>query len=269
MDDKTEVDVLAHNRQSWNEQSRGGDSPWCQPADVQTIAQARAGQWEVILTPLINVPKKWFGEIRDKRVLCLASGGGQQVPILSAAGAHVTSFDNSDEQLAKDKLVADREGLDIKLVQGDMTDLSQFQDGQFDLIFHPISNIFAQDVRTVWRECYRVLVDEGRLLSGFMNPDYYLFDHDALDAGEPAIIRHKLPYSDLDNLSENELKQHVEKQHALEFSHSLDEQIGGQIEAGFIIAGFYEDRWSDEATPLNAYMPTSMATLAIKDSGVN
>ena len=51
---------------------------------------------------------------------------------------------------------------------------------------------------------------------------------------------------------------------ALEFSHSLDEQIGGQLAAGLVVAGFYEDHWSEEATPLNSYMPTSMATLAIK-----
>jgi len=31
---------------------------------------------------------------------CLASGGGQQGPVLAAAGAHVTVFDNSPRQLA-------------------------------------------------------------------------------------------------------------------------------------------------------------------------
>ena len=50
----------------------------------------------------------------------------------------------------------------------------------------------------------------------------------------------------------------------LEFSHSLDAQIGGQLAAGFRLEGFYEDRWDNEATPLNGYMPTSMATLAVK-----
>ena len=43
-----------------------------------------------------------------------------------------------------------------------------------------------------------------------------------------------------------------------------DDEIGGQIAAGFAIEGFYEDRWDNEATPLNQYMPTSMATLAVK-----
>ena len=257
-------DIPDHNRKAWNEESRGGESRWCQPVDEQTIANARLGDWQVILTPTITVPRKWFGRVRGKRLLCLASGGGQQAPVLAAAGATVTSFDNSDEQLAQDRLVAMRESLDIELVRGDMADLSCFEDGAFDLIFHPVSNVFAQDVRSVWQESYRVLAASGRLLSGFMNPDFYLFDHDAIEAGEPLVVRNKLPYSDIDDLSPDRLNERREQRLPLEFSHSLDEQIGGQIDAGFMIAGFYEDRWSDEATSLNSYLPTSMATLAIK-----
>jgi hypothetical protein len=49
-------------------------------------------------------------------VLCLASGGGQQGPILAAAGAKVTVFDNSANQLVQDRLVADRDGLTIETV---------------------------------------------------------------------------------------------------------------------------------------------------------
>jgi SAM-dependent methyltransferase len=256
--------VLEHNRKAWNQESRGGESRWCQPVDEQTIASARAGAWQVILTPTITVPMKWFDGVRGKRILCLASGGGQQAPVLAAAGATVTSFDNSDEQLAQDQLVALREGLDIELQRGDMADLSCFEDGAFDLIFHPVSNVFAQDIRTVWRESYRVLAGAGRLLAGFMNPDFYLFDHDAIEAGEAPVVRNKLPYSDIDSLSSDRLNEKRELRLPFEFSHSLDEQIAGQLDAGFLIAGFYEDRWSDEATSLNAYLPTSMATLSIK-----
>lgn len=260
------TEVLTHNRDAWNQESLSGESPWCQPVDEQTIAAARQGTWDVILTPKLAVPRDWFGELSGKRVLCLASGGGQQVPVLAAAGGLVTSFDNSEEQLAKDKLVADREGLDITLVQGDMADLSCFEDATFDLIFHPTSNLFAQDVRVVWREAFRVLKPNGRLLSGFMNPDFYLFDHDAIAAGEPFLVRNRLPYSEVESLSADQLDRKRREREALEFSHSLDDQIGGQLAAGFLVAGFYEDRWSDAATALNAYMPSSMATLAIKSA---
>jgi hypothetical protein len=51
---------------------------------------------------------------------------------------------------------------------------------------------------------------------------------------------------------------------AAQFSHSLEEQIGGQIAAGFVIAGFYEDYWSDDATLLSRFSLVAMATLSIK-----
>ncbi len=257
-------DVVSHNRAAWNRESASGESRWCQPVSRKVIANARSGDWSVILTPTTATPASWLGDIRGKRVLCLASGGGQQAPVLAAAGAHVTSFDNSDEQLARDGFVADRDSLDIKLVQGDMADLSCFEAAEFDLIFNPVSTVFVPDVLEVWRECSRVLAESGRLLSGFMNPDFYLFDHAAIDAGGPLVAINKLPYSDVLNLTEEELAARRQQGLAFEFSHSLDAQIAGQIGAGFMIAGFYEDRWEDAATALNAYMPTSMATLAIK-----
>ena len=52
------------------------------------------------------------------------------------------------------------------------------------------------------------------------------------------------------------------EQHALEFRHSFDDQIGGQLAAGLAVAGFYEACWNVRDTPLNRYMFTS--TLAFK-----
>jgi SAM-dependent methyltransferase len=255
------TDVYEHNRQAWNRQSRSG-SRWCEPVDGATIAAARAGVWSVILTPNRPVPASWFGALSGARVLCLASGGGQQAPVLAAAGAVVVSLDAAEEQLARDALVAERERLPLTTVRGDMADLGCFDDGAFDLIFHPVSNVFVPDVLTVWRECHRVLRPAGRLLSGFMNPDYFLFDHAAIEAGAPLEVVFPLPYADVADADRR--AQLIARGEALEFSHSLDTQIGGQIAAGFVIAGFYEDRWDQRATPLDRYMPTSMATLAIR-----
>ncbi len=52
--------------------------------------------------------------------------------MLAALGAEVTVFDNSLKQLEKDEFVAKRDGLNIKTVQGDMKDLSVFDDEYFD-----------------------------------------------------------------------------------------------------------------------------------------
>ena len=67
----------------------------------------------------------------------------------------VTIFDNSPAQLEQDRRVAEREGLEICLVEGDMADLSVFADACFDLIFHPVSNLFVPNVLPVWREAAR------------------------------------------------------------------------------------------------------------------
>jgi SAM-dependent methyltransferase len=254
---------LHHNRLAWN---RGcvANRVWSTPVDSETIARARAGTWQVILTPKLPVPRAWFGEIQGKKVLCLASGGGQQAPILSAAGANVTSFDLSDEQLARDRFVADRDGLQLKCVQGDMADLSCFANDGFDLIFHPASNVFVPDVETVWRECYRVLRKGGSLLSGFMNPAVFLFDHHEADQTGLLQVRYSLPYSDLKSLEPEALQRKLADGEALEFSHSLDAQIGGQLSAGFVITGFYEDRWFDDTWLFSNHCPVAMATQAVK-----
>ncbi len=257
-------DVFEHNREAWNRQSRSGNCRWSDPVDAATIAAARRGQWQVILTPNLPVPADWFGEIAKARVLCLASGGGQQAPVLAAAGAEVVSVDASEAQLAKDREVAERHGLAVHPVRGDMADLGCLPDGSFDLVFHPVSNVFVPDVRPVWRECHRVLRAGGRLLSGFMNPAFFLFDHEALERGEPPVATFELPFADTRDLTPDQLQARMAAGEPLEFSHSLDAQIGGQIEAGFVITGFYEDRWDPAATRLDRFMPTSMATLAVR-----
>jgi SAM-dependent methyltransferase len=196
--------------------------------------------------------------------LCLACGGGQQGPVLAAAGARVTVFDNSPRQLAQDRLVADREGLELETVQGDMADLSCFDSGRFDFIFHPCSNGFVPDVLPVWREAFRVLRPGGDLVSGFCNPLLYIFDDEARERGELR-VRHSIPYSDLTSLSAEEFSRYAEKSEPASFGHLLHDQIGGQIDAGFAITGFFEDDWGpDSDDPLSRFIKPFIATKASK-----
>lgn len=252
------MDITGHNRSAWDGWSRDETSEWTRPVGSGVIARARQGDWSVVLTPNKPVPQDWFGGIAGRDVLALASGGGQQVPVLAAAGARVTSFDNSGIQLEKDRQVAERDGLALETVRGDMADLSRFANASFDLVFNPVSTIFTPDLTPVWAECHRILRPEGRLMTGAMNPAFYLFDHESIDEGGPLEVRYALPFSDLDY----DPDARIARGEALEFSHSLDAQIGGLIRAGFRIIGFYEDHWSDDATRLNAYMPSSFALLA-------
>jgi SAM-dependent methyltransferase len=255
------MDVADYNRKAWDHQVAEGNR-WTQPVSGEQIAAARGGHLEMVLTPEKLVPREWFPDsLTGVRVLGLACGGGQQGPLLAAAGAEVTIFDASGAQLGQDRLVAEREGLSIRTVQGDMRDLSALEDGSFDLVFHPVSNCFVADVMPVWREAARVLAPGGQLLAGFVNPFYFLFDDDALTRDE-FIVRYRVPYSDLEQLDEAKREAFIAQEAPLMFGHTLEAQIGGQLAAGLELVGFYEDRWGGKA--LDERIATFIATRARK-----
>src|ERR1700678_3026156 len=177
------LDPVAYNRAAWDREGDQGNE-WAQPVGPDVIARARAGDWSVVLIGYQPVSRDWFpDDMTGAAVLCLASGGGQQGPVLAAAGADVTVFDNSPRQLGRDEEVAARDGLALRTVLGDMRDLGAFADASFDVILNPVSNVFCPELAPVWRECFRVLRPGGALLAGFMNPDLFIFDVEALDTG--------------------------------------------------------------------------------------
>jgi len=255
------MDIISYNKEAWNREVEGGQSRWTQPVSPDVIAKARKGEFNIVLTENIPVPHSWFPPLQNADVFCLASGGGQQAPVLSALGANVTVFDNSPAQLKQDQFVAEREALNLTTEEGDAADLSIFADGSFDLIFNPCSTVFMQDVRAVWKECARVIRSGGILMTGSMNSVHYIFDLDEFDKGNLKVAQ-AIPYSDQKNLSKEELEDMVEKGLPLEFGHSLTDLIGGQLDAGFVITDMYEDYMND--SPLYKFHPSYIATRALK-----
>lgn len=251
-------DIRSFNQKAWDRQVQSGKNPWTMPVSPELIARARVGNWSVLLTENKPVPREWFPPMQGLNILGLACGGGQQGPIFAAAGANVTIFDNSPAQLARDREVADRDGLTIRTVEGDMRDLSVFADESFDLVFHPVSNLFIHEIRPVWKEAYRVLRHGGVMLSGFMQPLVYIFDFEELDKGN-MIIKHKIPYSDIEVYGMGHLRQ---EDRPAEFGHSLTDQLAGQMDAGFAVIGLYEDRHHD--LKISEYIDTYLATRSIK-----
>jgi SAM-dependent methyltransferase len=253
-------DVTAWNRSAWDRQVARGNR-WTVAVGPESIAAARRGEWSIVLTPTRAVPREWFPPLAGLRVLALASGGGQQGPLLAAAGAKVVVLDLSPAQLAQDRRVTERDGLDLETVEGDMRDLRCFADGSFGLIVHPCSNAFVPDVRPVWREAFRVLRRGGVLLAGFANPALYVFDEEAAKEGRLE-ARHSVPYSDLVHLTEAERAKLAAEDEPLCFGHTLEDQIGGQLDAGFHLTALYEDR--DPSHLVDQRMPTFLATRAVK-----
>lgn len=263
------TDPVRYNREAWDHQV-AEDNMWTRPVGEDVIAAARRGEWDVVLISTRPAPRAWFGgDVAGRDLLCLASGGGQQGPVLAAAGARVTVFDNSPAQLARDREVAEAHGLAVETVQGDMANLEVFADESFDLVFHPVSNVFAEDVRPVWREAWRVLRPGGRLLVGFMNPAVYVFDNDRFERDGERVVRYPVPYSDLRDLSPEALAARRERGEPLEFGHSLLDQIGGQLDAGFQLVGFDECHRSEAEWhgPLRGYLCEYIATCAVKPGG--
>ncbi|MEL1134950.1 methyltransferase domain-containing protein [Desulfitobacterium sp. THU1] len=228
---------------------------WGKPISHEIYNKAKNNDWDVVLTPTKPVPKEWFCAMKHAKILGLASGGGQQMPIFSALGAECTVIDYSVKQLQSEKEVAARENYAIEIVQGDITNPLPFADESFDLIFHPVSNCYIEDILPVWQECYRVLKKGGILLAGFDNGFNYLFDDDE------STITTKLPFNPLKDPQLYEKS--IENDWGIQFSHTIEEQIGGQLKAGLVLTDIYEDT-NGQGKLREFNVPTFYATRAVK-----
>ena len=206
---------------------------WGLPISHETYVKATEGEWDMLLTPTKFVPHEWFGDLKGKKVLGLASGGGQQMPIFAALGARCTILDYSPKQLESEAMVAAREGYDIRIIRADMTKPLPFEDEEFDLIFHPVSNCYVREVKPIFKECYRILKHGGILLGGYDNGINYLVDE------EEKMIVNTMPFDPLVNPEQMALLEDTDC--GVQFSHTIEEQLGGQMEAGFRLTHIYGD----------------------------
>ncbi len=228
---------------------------WGKPITTEIYKSAQKGDWKVYLTPTKIMPYNWFPKsIENLKILGLASGGAQQMPIFSALKADCTVLDYSKKQLESEKMVAEREGYSIDIVKYDMTKPLPFEDEYFDIIFHPVANVYAEDVKSIFKECFRILKKGGILVSGLDNGINFI-------TNDGITIENKLPFNPLKNKEQMELLQ--KDNDAVQFSHTLEEQIGGQLEAGFILTDIYEDtNGNGRLHELN--IPSFFATRCVK-----
>ncbi len=206
---------------------------WAKSISHEEYIDAKNGNWNVLLTPTVPVPHEWIGNIKDKKILGLASGGGQQMPIFNALGAKCSVIDYSSKQIESEYKVAKREGYTIEAIEGDMSKKLPFNDETFDIVFHPVSNCYVEDVQHIFNEAYRVLKKGGTFLAGLNNEINYI-----VDQNEKEIVW-KIPFNPL---KDEKAKEFMVKENAgMQFSHNMTEQIGGQLKAGFTLVDIYED----------------------------
>ena len=253
---------LEYNQRRWNEVSRKKANPYTIPISHEDYVKQKDGPIQVVLTVGKTVPEEWFERAPGKKLLGLACGGGQQGPILASRGYDVTIMDYSQYQLEADRMVAEREGISIRTVLSDMTQIFPFEDESFDIIFCPVSNVYIEELDTMWKESYRVLRKGGLLMVGYMNPWIYMFDDDVVwdHPDQELRLMFSLPFNSREMEEAGRVTIHPE--YGYEFSHTWEEQIRGQLKQGFAMLDFYESK--NPENRLTAYANDYLANLCVK-----
>jgi len=208
---------------------------WSTCATQEEMNKARQGQLSMKFFDK-EIPTDWLKDIKGKKILCLASAGGLQAPLLACAGADVTVLDISDKMLDKDRRIASEQQLNIRIEKGNMCDLSRFSDASFDYILNPPSLMYVPDIKPVFRECYRVLKQGGILIVMAPSPINYLCDFVNDENGSYYKAVNRMPYcsADFDSMSD-----------WIEYGHTMEDYIGGQLACGFVINGYVECQLED------------------------
>ena len=228
-------DVGRYNRERWEE-----------------LAQARV----LFSRPLLELdsdsarvfvdPEGVMGSVAEKDALCLAGGGGQQSAAFALLGARVTVFDFCDTQLARDREAAEHYRTEVRTVQGDMRDLSCFEDDSFDVIWHAHSLTFVPDIRRVFSEAARVIRRDGMYRLSFTNPFTQGTWNSKWDGkGYPIWLPYVEgveivdddPYWDIEDGPEGPRRVRGPR----EFRHTLSAIVNTLVGLGFVILGIWEE----------------------------
>lgn len=229
---------------------------WGMEISHETYMNAVGGEYSLFLTPTKPVPPSWLDGVRGRKVLALASGGGQQGPLLHALGAEVTVLDNSPAMLEKERLVQRREGISYELCRHDMTRPFPFADGTFDFIVNPVSFCYIRNLGPVLEECARVLAGSGRMLSGFDTALHYLVSFE-----DDTLLDERLPFDPLTYPEHREKCMRYDC--GFQFSHTASETLSAFLSAGFVLKKMYGDT-DQEGTFARLGAECFMALLAEK-----
>jgi SAM-dependent methyltransferase len=215
----------SHNRRAWDEMA-ARNQRFTRPALDSDFVD-----------PLATVDKVgWLGgDIRGKRLLCLAAGGGKHGPLYAAAGAIVTVVDLSPAQLELDRIVAAERRLELKTVEASMDDLGMFAAGEFDIVIHPVSTCYLPEIGPVYQQVARVTRPGGLYVSQHKSPTSLQADVRAGSRGYELIE----PYYRSGPLPPVVGSPHREEG-TLEYLHRWEEILGLMCRAGFVIEDLIE-----------------------------
>jgi SAM-dependent methyltransferase len=206
--------------------------------------------------------------IEGKRVLSLAGGGGWDAILFAELGAETTLFDLSPRQLRTVRALAKDRGTKLRVVQGDMRDLSAFRDASFDLVYHHHSLVFVPDAATVIREVARVLAPGGSYVFSTMHPVtlrmYETWTGSGWTFKQPYFDNGPVPFKDA-TWAFDDVK--VEAP-TLEYGHRFSDLVNACVRAKLIVDGLWEWSPGDAGGPpgsdddLESYLPAYIAIRA-------
>jgi SAM-dependent methyltransferase len=98
-----------------------------------------------------------IGDVRQKRVLELGCGAGENAVALSKQGAHTIAIDRSHAQLALGRNLAEAQEVRVEWHESDAADLAFLRADSIDLAFSAGMLAEVEDVDRVFRQVHRVL----------------------------------------------------------------------------------------------------------------
>ena len=183
-------------------------------------------------------------EAKNKQVLCLASGGGQDSAAFGLLGAKVTVFDLSDVMLKRDQEAAQHHGYSVKTIQGDMRDLSPLGNNRFDIVWQSISLNYSPVVDPVFDGVQKILRPQGIYRVAIQNPFTYALSSDW--SGESYPLKGR--YIDGENVTHYSPTWTIDQPDGSEitlptpqlFRHTLSTLLNGLAKRGFTLLHLQE-----------------------------
>ncbi len=165
------------NRRGWNAISRAYQEQYEIPTDRLVYAPRCPDESELQL----------LGDVAGLRVIVVGCGGGQDCIVLAKQGARVIGIDLSDKQIEYGRRLAEREGVDVTLQQGNVEQLVGIEDESQDLAVSLHALNYVERVDRAFAEAYRVLRGGSPFVFSVQHPFFA-----ATEGGAPYSVVH--PY---------------------------------------------------------------------------
>jgi ubiquinone/menaquinone biosynthesis C-methylase UbiE/ADP-ribose pyrophosphatase YjhB (NUDIX family) len=148
------------NRQAWNTVSRAYQEEKQISSDQLTYGIRCPGEDELRLV----------GDVAGLHAIVLGCGGGQDCIVLAKQGAQVIGIDLSDKQIEYGRRLAEREGVQVTLVQGNVEELRGVEDETQDLALSIHALNYVERIDRAFAEAYRVLRPGGAFVLTLHHP---------------------------------------------------------------------------------------------------